>query len=133
MVTFPTERTFSPISPPSTQQPSLNQWTKRKRSPSWRTRTSTGTVLPGRGTLLDLRSSVWRMPVDEQIRELRATMRRLLWKMLLWNKYGLKKPGDFTVSEGHKYPLVHLYYSTRVAHGDTWHSNIISISTLLIN
>jgi hypothetical protein len=26
--------------------------------------------------------------------------------MLLRNKYGLKKPGDFTVSEGHGYPLV---------------------------
>ncbi len=25
------------------------------------------------------------------------------------NKYGLKKPGDFTMSEGHEYPLVYLY------------------------
>jgi hypothetical protein len=23
------------------------------------------------------------------------------------NKYGLKKPGDFIMSEGHRYPLVH--------------------------
>jgi hypothetical protein len=27
-------------------------------------------------------------------------------KMLLRNKYGLKKPRDFTMFEGHKYPLV---------------------------
>jgi hypothetical protein len=46
------------------------------------------------------------MPTGGQLKELRATMRRLLWKMLLQNKYGLKKPGDFTVSEGHGYPLV---------------------------
>jgi hypothetical protein len=26
--------------------------------------------------------------------------------MLLRNKYDLKKPRDFTVSEGHRYPLV---------------------------
>jgi len=25
------------------------------------------------------------------------------------NKYGLKKPGDFIVSEGHGYPLVYIY------------------------
>jgi hypothetical protein len=29
--------------------------------------------------------------------------------MLLRNKYDLKKQGDFTVSEGHKYPLVYIY------------------------
>jgi hypothetical protein len=32
-----------------------------------------------------------------------------LGRMLLQNKYGLKKPRDFTVSEGHGYPLV--YYN----------------------
>ncbi len=31
-----------------------------------------------------------------------------LGRMLLRNKYNLKKPGDFTVSEGHGYPLVEL-------------------------
>jgi hypothetical protein len=29
--------------------------------------------------------------------------------MFFWNKYDLKKPGDFTVSEGHGYPLIYIY------------------------
>jgi hypothetical protein len=48
-----------------------------KRRPLWRTRASTGTVLLRRDML-----SVFK------------------------KKYSLKKPGDFTVSEGHRYPLV---------------------------
>jgi hypothetical protein len=32
--------------------------------------------------------------------------------MLIRNKYDLKKLGDFTLSEGHEYPLVCLGYST---------------------
>jgi hypothetical protein len=70
------------------------------------TRTSATTVLPKRGTLLDLRNSVRRMPAGGQFKELRVTICRLLWKTFLRNKYGLKKPGDFIVSEGHGYPLV---------------------------
>jgi hypothetical protein len=33
----------------------------------------------------------WRVAIENQ--------------MLFWNKYGLKKPGDFTVFKGHEYPL----------------------------
>jgi hypothetical protein len=54
---------------------------KRKRRPLWRTRASVGTVLPGRGTL-----PVYR------------------------NKYGLKKSEEFSVSEGHGYPLVYIIF-----------------------
>jgi hypothetical protein len=68
--------------PPSTQQPSLNQWTKRKRRPLWRTHMFVEIILLGRSTLLDLRSTVWRMPAGEQLRDLYAMMRILLWKML---------------------------------------------------
>ncbi len=55
---------------------------KRKRSPFWKTRVFAGTVLPGRSTLLDLRTNVRWMPTDGQLRELHAAMRRLFWKML---------------------------------------------------
>jgi hypothetical protein len=37
------------------------------------------------------------------------------------NKYGLKKPGDFTVSKGHRYPLVHYNESKH----NTWYLQII--------
>jgi hypothetical protein len=39
--------------------------------------------------------------------------------MLLRNKYGLKKPGDFTMSEGHGYSLV-LYNESK-------HNNILAL------
>jgi hypothetical protein len=54
-----------------------NEEEEKKRRPLRRTHTSVGTVLPRRGMLLDLRNSVWRMPADEQLKELRATMHRL--------------------------------------------------------
>jgi hypothetical protein len=42
---------------------------KRKKSPLWKARASVETVLPERGTLLDLRSSVQRMPADRKVKE----------------------------------------------------------------
>ncbi len=77
LVTFPIVRTTSPISPPSRKQPSLNQWTKRKRRLLWKTYASAEPSCPGKA---------------------RSRFKE--------NKYGLKKPRDFTVSEGHRYPLV---------------------------
>jgi hypothetical protein len=77
---FPMERTSSPISPPSTQQPSLNQWTKRRRGPFGGPACLSELSCPGQAC--------------SRFKE---------------NKYNLKKPGDFTMSEGHAYPLVFIY------------------------
>jgi hypothetical protein len=42
---------------------------KRKKSPLWKACASVEIVLPERGTLLDLRSSVQRMPADGKVKE----------------------------------------------------------------
>jgi hypothetical protein len=42
---------------------------KRKKGRLWKTRASVETVLPERGTLLDLRSSVQRMLADEKVKK----------------------------------------------------------------
>jgi hypothetical protein len=41
---------------------------KRKKSPLWKARASAETVLPERGTLFDLKSSVQRMLVDGKVK-----------------------------------------------------------------
>jgi hypothetical protein len=74
LVTFPTEWTFSPISPPlSTQQPSLNQW--------WR-----GGPLGGLA-----RPSKLSGPGEAR-------------SQFKGNKYNLKKLGAFTMTKGHGFP-----------------------------
>ncbi len=42
---------------------------RKKKSPLWKARASTETVLPKRSTLLDLKSSVQRMPDDGKVKE----------------------------------------------------------------
>jgi hypothetical protein len=41
---------------------------KRKKSPLWKARAFTETVLPKRGMLLDLRSSIQRMLADGKVK-----------------------------------------------------------------
>jgi hypothetical protein len=41
---------------------------KRKKSPLWKARAFVEIVLPERGTLLDLRSSLQRMLVDRKVK-----------------------------------------------------------------
>jgi hypothetical protein len=42
---------------------------KRKKSPLWKAHASAKTVLPERGTLLDLKSNVQRMLADRKVKE----------------------------------------------------------------
>ncbi len=41
---------------------------KRKKSPLWKARVSTKTILPERGTLLDIRSNVQRMLTNGKVK-----------------------------------------------------------------
>ncbi len=45
---------------------------------------------------------------DPRVRRNRLAQKRHTW--FKENKYGLKKPGDFTVSKDHGYPLIFYYY-----------------------
>jgi hypothetical protein len=96
---------------------------KRKRRP----RVSIGTVLPKRGTLLDLRNNVRWMPVGGQLRELHVAMCKLLWKMLR-----VLTPGCFYIPIGNKKPITLIIKLTKANENRCWKSVTKKPVTLII-
>jgi hypothetical protein len=96
---------------------------KRKRRP----RASVGTVLPGRGALLDLRNNVRWMPVGGQLRDLCVAMCKLFWKMLR-----VLTPGRFYIPIGNKKPITRIVKLAKASKNSCWKSVTKKSVTLII-
>jgi hypothetical protein len=76
---FPWNESFH-LFPPFNTTTLIKPMNGEEEEPFWRTCVSVKIILPGRSTLLDLKSSMRQMPADGQLREVRVVMRRLWWR-----------------------------------------------------
>ncbi len=88
---------------------------------------SVETVLPQRGTLLDLRNNVRWMPVGGQLKELHAVMRRLLWKML-----HVLMPGHFYIPISNRKRITQIVQLTKATENRCWKSVAKKSVTLIV-